>query len=137
MIRKLIDSIKDLVTDANLECSGDGISLQASAARQRGRQRGPPAPARGRTGAATWGVGGADWQTGDRGCALRLCAHRAHSPPTSSPRPQAMDSSHVSLVALLLRKDGFDSYRADRNISLGLNLGSVAKILKCAAGDDR
>jgi DNA polymerase III sliding clamp (beta) subunit (PCNA family) len=48
-----------------------------------------------------------------------------------------MDSSHVSLVALLLRKDGFDSYRADRNISLGLNLGSVAKILKCAAGDDR
>jgi hypothetical protein len=37
VIRKLIDSIKDLVTDANLECSGDGISLQASDGRQRGR----------------------------------------------------------------------------------------------------
>ena len=49
---------------------------------------------------------------------------------------QAMDSSHVSLVALLLRKDGFAEYRADRNISLGLNLGSVSKILKCAANDD-
>lgn len=49
---------------------------------------------------------------------------------------QAMDSSHVSLVALLLRKDGFENYRADRNISLGLNLGSVSKILKCAANDD-
>lgn len=38
---------------------------------------------------------------------------------------QAMDSSHVSLVALLLRKEGFTSYRADRNISLGLNLVRV------------
>ena len=47
-----------------------------------------------------------------------------------------MDSSHVSLVSLQLRASGFTEYRADRSISLGLNLASVAKILKCAASDD-
>jgi len=35
---------------------------------------------------------------------------------------QAMDSSHVSLVSLSLRSDGFDTYRCDRNISMGINL---------------
>eukprot|EP00735_Rhodelphis_limneticus_P009361 TRINITY_DN2705_c0_g1::TRINITY_DN2705_c0_g1_i1::g.27438::m.27438 TRINITY_DN2705_c0_g1::TRINITY_DN2705_c0_g1_i1::g.27438 ORF type:complete len:260 (+),score=88.76,sp/Q43124/PCNA_BRANA/62.55/7e-121,PCNA_N/PF00705.13/2.1e-55,PCNA_C/PF02747.10/3e-54,Rad1/PF02144.11/1.9e-06,Rad9/PF04139.8/3e-06 TRINITY_DN2705_c0_g1_i1:78-857(+) len=49
---------------------------------------------------------------------------------------QAMDSSHVSLVALLLRNDGFDHFRADRNKSLGINLSSMAKMLKCAGNDD-
>lgn len=47
-----------------------------------------------------------------------------------------MDSSHVSLVALFLRAEGFELYRADRNISLGINLGSMAKILKCSGNDD-
>ena len=32
---------------------------------------------------------------------------------------QAMDSSHVSLVALSLRADGFEHYRCDRNVSMG------------------
>jgi len=77
ILKKILDAIKDLVTDANFDCSANGISLQA------------------------------------------------------------MDSSHVSLVALLLRKDGFDFYRCDRNLSLGINLGSMAKILKCAGNDDR
>jgi len=49
---------------------------------------------------------------------------------------QAMDSSHVSLVALFLRADGFEHYRADRNLSLGINVTNMAKILKCAGGDD-
>ncbi len=49
---------------------------------------------------------------------------------------QAMDSSHVSLVALFLRAEGFELYRADRNISLGINLGNMAKILKCSGSDD-
>jgi len=35
---------------------------------------------------------------------------------------QAMDSSHVSLVSLMLRCDGFDTYRCDRNLSMGINL---------------
>jgi len=49
---------------------------------------------------------------------------------------QAMDSSHVSLVSLLLRADGFEHYRCDRSLSLGINLGAMAKILKCASNDD-
>ena len=46
--------------------------------------------------------------------------------------PQAMDSSHVALTALLLRAEGFSHYRCDRNVSLGLNLVNVSKVLKCA-----
>ncbi|KAH8549012.1 proliferating cell nuclear antigen [Umbelopsis sp. PMI_123] len=49
---------------------------------------------------------------------------------------QAMDNSHVALVALLLRSDGFDPYRCDRNLPLGLNLTNLNKILKCAGNDD-
>ena len=65
-----------------------------------------------------------------------------------------MDSSHVSLVSLSMRSDGFDTYRCDRNISMGINLGryilykfhhiiyvwnvlhSMYKILRCASNDD-
>jgi len=49
---------------------------------------------------------------------------------------QAMDSSHVSLVSLLLRCDGFDTYRCDRNLSMGIKLAHMSKILKCAGADD-
>ncbi|CAH0387035.1 unnamed protein product [Bemisia tabaci] len=49
---------------------------------------------------------------------------------------QAMDSSHVSLVSLNLRSDGFDQYRCDRNLSMGINLASMTKIMKCAGNDD-
>ena len=76
MLKKITESIKDLVTEANFDCSTTGISVQA------------------------------------------------------------MDSSHVSLVALLLRTDGFDHYRCDRNVSLGINLGSMGKVLKCCNNDD-
>ena len=47
-----------------------------------------------------------------------------------------MDSSHVSLCAMRLREDGFEHYRCDRDMNLGLNLGNLAKILKCAQNDD-
>jgi proliferating cell nuclear antigen len=47
-----------------------------------------------------------------------------------------MDNSHVSLVSLTLRSDGFDKYRCDRNLSMGMNLGNMAKILKCCNNDD-
>eukprot|EP00887_Chlorella_sp_A99_P007377 scaffold2.g7377.t1 len=49
---------------------------------------------------------------------------------------QAMDSSHVSLVALNLRSDGFEHFRCDRSFSMGLNLNNMAKMLKCAGNDD-
>lgn len=54
-------------------------------------------------------------------CSARRRRRRAELPPASA-RPvcaQAMDSSHVSLVALSLRADGFAHYRCDRNISMG------------------
>lgn len=49
---------------------------------------------------------------------------------------QAMDSSHVSLCALQLNKDGFESYRCDQDVVLGLSLTNVGKVLKCANSDD-
>ncbi|KAF8069504.1 VPS33 [Scenedesmus sp. PABB004] len=76
LLVKLVDAIKDLVTDANFEATSEGISLQA------------------------------------------------------------MDTSHVCLVALSLRADGFDHYRCDRAITLGINLTNLAKLLKCAGKDD-
>jgi len=60
ILKKLMDSVQGLLTDANFDCSSSGITLQA------------------------------------------------------------MDSAHVSLVALFLRADGFNHFRADRNISLGI-----------------
>lgn len=48
-----------------------------------------------------------------------------------------MDNSHVALVAAKLEADGFALYRCDRPIPLGFNLGSLAKVLKCARDDDR
>jgi len=49
---------------------------------------------------------------------------------------KAMDASHVSLCQLNLRSDGFDHFRCDRTLSLGLNLTNFSKILKCASNDD-
>ena len=43
---------------------------------------------------------------------------------------QAMDNSHVSLVSVNLRHDGFDKFRCDRQLSMGMNLDSMSKILK-------
>lgn len=76
VLKKILESIKELVNEANFDCTSAGISLQA------------------------------------------------------------MDTSHVSLVGLLLRADGFDHFRCDRSLSLGINLASMAKILKCAGNDD-
>jgi len=76
ILKKVMDAIKELVADANFDCSSTGIALQA------------------------------------------------------------MDSSHVSLVSLHLNADGFEQFRCDRNVSLGINLVSLGKVLKCAANDD-
>ncbi|XXG85270.1 hypothetical protein AAC387_Pa11g0378 [Persea americana] len=76
LLKKVLEAIKDLVTDANFDCSTSGFSLQA------------------------------------------------------------MDSSHVALVALLLRSDGFEHFRCDRALSMGMNLNHVSKLLKCASNDD-
>lgn len=40
---------------------------------------------------------------------------------------QAMDNSHVALVSLKLYPDQFESYRCDRSIPLGVNVGFTAR----------
>ena len=76
VFKQLIEALKDLVQDANIDCSEDELSIQA------------------------------------------------------------MDSSHVSLVQVNLRSQGFDHFRCDRAISLGFNSTNMSKILKCAGNDD-
>ncbi|KAJ3122818.1 proliferating cell nuclear antigen [Physocladia obscura] len=76
-LKKILDAVKELVTDGNFDCSDAGLALQA------------------------------------------------------------MDNSHVALVALLLRASAFHPYRCDANLSLGINLVSLSKILKCASNDDQ
>ncbi|KAG2362965.1 proliferating cell nuclear antigen, N-terminal domain-containing protein [Suillus spraguei] len=76
LLKRLLDSIKELVTDANFECNEEGINLQA------------------------------------------------------------MDNSHVALVAVKLDATGFKKYRCDRPMPLGVNLNSLTKVLKCAKDDD-
>ena len=49
---------------------------------------------------------------------------------------QAMDQGHVALVGLLLHSEGFEHYRCDRNIPLGINLESMSKILKASGNED-
>jgi len=49
---------------------------------------------------------------------------------------QAMDSSHVALVALNLKESGFQNYRALKAMTLGLNIQNLSKIMKCAGNDD-
>ncbi|XP_066357200.1 proliferating cell nuclear antigen-like [Miscanthus floridulus] len=73
LLKKVLEAIRELVTDANFDCSGTGFSLQA------------------------------------------------------------MDSSHV---ALLLRAEGFEHYHCNRNLSMGMNLNNMAKMLCCARNDD-
>jgi len=77
VLKKVLDAIKDLVTEANFDCNTEGISLQA------------------------------------------------------------MDTSRVALVSFFLQADGFAEYRCDRSLSLGINLNSLTKIMKCANSDDR
>lgn len=49
---------------------------------------------------------------------------------------QAMDTTHVALATLMLKADGFENFRCDRNIPLGINLASLTKILKSAGNND-
>ena len=50
---------------------------------------------------------------------------------------QAMDTSHVALVAMQLRSDGFAHFRCDRNLSMGRMKPSSLhkKTVACQTGD--
>lgn len=62
LFKKVLDAIKDLVKEANWDCSSTGMCMQA------------------------------------------------------------MDGAHVSLCIIDLRAEGFDPYRCDRNITLGMDI---------------
>jgi proliferating cell nuclear antigen len=49
---------------------------------------------------------------------------------------QAMDNSHVALVSMMLKAEAFSPFRCDRNISLGINLTSLTKVLRAAQSND-
>ena len=65
LLKKVLESVKELVTEANFDCAPTGFTMQA------------------------------------------------------------MDSSHVSLVALNLRSDGFEAYRCDRPVIMGESARSL------------
>jgi proliferating cell nuclear antigen len=110
MLKKITEAMKDLVTEANFDCSTTGVSVQAmvsTAVAVHSASRLPPEPPEVRP------------------------SHSGRLSFLPVLRPQ--DSSHVSLVALLLRADGFDHFRCDRNVSLGINLASMGKVRPHAA----
>ena len=47
-----------------------------------------------------------------------------------------MDTSHVALVSLNLSMEGFESYRCDSNLVLGVNIANLAKVMKLADAAD-
>lgn len=47
-----------------------------------------------------------------------------------------MDSSHVSLCAVSLKSEGFNSFRCDKAFTMGVNTPNLSKVLKCAGNDD-
>jgi len=49
---------------------------------------------------------------------------------------QSMDSSHVALVSLLLRESAFADFKCERPMSLGMNVDSLAKIMKMCGPSD-
>eukprot|EP00744_Colponema_vietnamica_P002833 GILI01004414.1.p1 GENE.GILI01004414.1~~GILI01004414.1.p1 ORF type:complete len:324 (-),score=119.31 GILI01004414.1:222-1145(-) len=75
--KKVIDTMKDLVNEANFDCSPAGVTIQA------------------------------------------------------------MDSSHVALVHLLLHFDGFRKYQCERSNLMGINMGALSKVLKIVDNNDQ
>jgi proliferating cell nuclear antigen len=49
---------------------------------------------------------------------------------------QAMDGSHVALVSLNLTMEGFEHYRADTSMVLGVNVALLSKVMKLADPSD-
>lgn len=116
-LKKITDAIKELVTEANFDCSTTGISVQAMVSRRLALCTCQPSEK-----AQLRFSGGLANRVLLRPQSLRCRrAERTCSFVTQ-------DSSHVSLVALLLRQEGFDHYRCDRNALLGINLGSMGKV---------
>lgn len=50
---------------------------------------------------------------------------------------QSLDKSHIVLVSLLLGPEGFVEYRCDQPLTLGVNVASLATVLRCGGNDDQ
>jgi proliferating cell nuclear antigen len=93
ILKKIVDSIKDIVTDVNIDISPSGKYILF----------------------------------------LLLRFSKITNIGLSL---QAMDSSHVALVSLNLGMDGFETYRADSNMVLGVSITNLAKVMKLADNTD-
>ena len=49
---------------------------------------------------------------------------------------EALDSTHVSLVFVQLFSSAFDKFECDKDVSMGIRIPSMSKLLKCANNDD-
>ncbi len=76
IFKKIIEAIKDLVADVNIDVSDDGLYMQA------------------------------------------------------------LDTSHVALVSLAMSSDGFDNYRCDKRLTIGLSITNLSKVLRLLNQDD-
>lgn len=76
VLKKIIESMRDIVDIANFDCNPSGISMQYS------------------------------------------------------------DSAHIMLLQLNLPSSFFDVFRCDRSLTLGVNMGSLMKIIRCAGNTD-
>ncbi len=47
-----------------------------------------------------------------------------------------MEERHLSLAHLYLNYAGFQHYRCDKPLTLGISIESLYKILKCAGAED-
>ena len=47
-----------------------------------------------------------------------------------------MDSSHVALVSLILKMEGFETYWVDKPMTLGVSISNLSKVMKLAGNDD-
>src|SRR5690349_20523059 len=49
---------------------------------------------------------------------------------------QAMDSAHVSLIHLSIKNSSFDEFKCKKSQTLGINMNTLSKVLKCCGTDD-
>jgi len=76
-MKKVVEAVKDLVTDVNVDCSENGLTMQS------------------------------------------------------------MDSAHVALVSLLIRNKAFESFKVQKEMSLGLSMDHLSKIFRVCGNDDQ
>ena len=49
---------------------------------------------------------------------------------------QAMDNSHTTLIAFNLWSQGFEEYKCDKQIILGISIDNLVKTLRCGGNED-